>query len=112
MIEEGLAPVRVTILSLPAGTKSSSGSGPGGFPGIDYWVQVGSFSKPENASWLKKRLESDYTGVQVKTFKDEGITLHRVLIGPFVSRGEAQTVLVRLNESGLRGFVKEGSGSY
>jgi rare lipoprotein A len=94
MIGPGTAPVRIDLLSAPAGSR------PGGAPAI-YFVQVGSFSNPANASHLRKRLAAYYPDVSVAPVDAGGQTFYRVRMGAFESRASARSRAAETARLGL-----------
>jgi stage II sporulation protein D len=78
-------------------------------------VQVGSFSRPEAAEDLAKRLESQFA-VPVRIRKNPGIGTNQVRVGEFPSKEEAQAFLEGLTELGytdafvVQETVSEGGG--
>jgi peptidoglycan lytic transglycosylase len=94
MIGPGTAPVRIDLLSAPAGSR------PVGAPTI-YFVQVGSFSNPANASHLQQRLAAHYRDVSVDPVDAGGQTFYRVRMGAFESRASAQSRAAETARFGL-----------
>ena len=64
-------------------------------------LQVGSFQEVQKADALKNKLiNSNYPVFIVSTFvKEKGYTLHRVFVGRFLRKTEAEKVAVRIKES-------------
>src|SRR6266436_6692931 len=58
MLDKGTAPVRISLISAPPGAPAV------GAP-LRYFVQVGSFSREENAERLRNRLTASYRDVRV-----------------------------------------------
>lgn len=78
MIGAGVARVRITVLEAPT----------------ECWeVQAGAFSVRENAEGLRTRLAEDGFPARVD---GEGGGMHRVRVGPYTDRGEAERVAGRL----------------
>jgi peptidoglycan lytic transglycosylase len=75
----GLIPVRVRVLSLPAG--SSTGDGP-------YTVQIGSFTTRARAEALRDSVN----GATIAESAVGGETVYRVRIGAYVDRAQATAV--------------------
>jgi rare lipoprotein A len=94
MIGPGTAPVRIDLLSAPAGSR------PVGAPPI-YFVQVGSFSNPANASHLRERLAAYYPDVSVDPVDAGGQKFYRVRMGAFESRAGAQSRAAQTARFGL-----------
>ena len=64
-----------------------------------YTIQIGSFSQVENAQRLKGKLSSLGT-VFIKEFQVNGTTYHRVRLGTFANRAEAENLLDKLHAMG------------
>jgi cell division protein FtsN len=63
-------------------------------PGLDpfiYFVQVGAYSKPEDAEQQRARLALAGLRATVTEREQNGRTVHRVRLGPFDKRDEAET---------------------
>lgn len=95
MVRDGTAPVRLYVLGgdtgaeKPVRTPSEEGV---------YTIQVGSFRNRSNARRLHDRLARDFDHVSVTTAYDR---YHRVRVGEFESRSEAEDTLRRLRDRGL-----------
>ncbi|MFZ5862668.1 MAG: septal ring lytic transglycosylase RlpA family protein [Nitrospirota bacterium] len=63
-------------------------------------IQFGAFQDIDNAARLKQALELQTHGVTITQVTVEGLTYHRVRLGPFASRDEAR--------SRARSFAEEG----
>ena len=93
MVEEGVAWVRVEVLSPGEVTPVKVPPGP-------FTVQVGAFSLRENALRLKERLSRFYQGVYITLLKTRESRYWRVRVGNFKDRGEAKEVADRLAQEG------------
>ena len=95
MLRSGTAPVEVRAV------------GPGDtLPGPSYakpatvWVQAGAFAEQGNAERLRRRLVTAAVGeVRVEPAAVGGRTLYRVRLGPFETRGEADGLQIKLQET-------------
>jgi rare lipoprotein A len=94
MIGPGTAPVRIDLLSVPAGSR------PVGAAPV-YFVQVGSFSNPANAGHLRERLAAYYPDVSVDPVDANGQTFYRVRMGAFESRASARNRAAETARFGL-----------
>lgn len=94
MIGSGTAPVRIDLLSAPAGSR------PIGAP-ARYFVQVGAFSNPANASHLRARLAAYYPDVRVDPVVADGREFYRVRMGAFVTRSGARSRAAETARMGL-----------
>ncbi len=94
IVEPGTAPVRIDMLSQPAGTRSL------GTP-LRYYVQVGSFSQPGNAraSGAGSR-RTTATSASTGSSRERE-SFYRVRMGAFGSRGAARE---RANETARLGY--------
>jgi rare lipoprotein A len=81
MVGAGVARVRITVVEAPA-------------PRRCWDVQVGAFSRRDNAEGLRDRLRQDNLDARIETGSNG---LHRVLAGPFAERAEAERVRGRWN---------------
>ena len=61
-----------------------------------WYVQVGSFSKPENASSLRDQLRSGGLDAHLQAVKADKGTSYRVLVGPSQSRSIAEKLQIKL----------------
>ncbi len=121
MVRDGVARVKITVLSLPEGTqpappptagpvpagKPVSRGPPGYVPGEGYWIQVGSFVNPRNAEWLREQLAGTFPDAAIFRSEVGGTVRHRVRIGPYSSRDEARMGLEVLSDYGFTGLVTE-----
>lgn len=72
-------------------------------PGVDpfvYFVQVGAFSKPEDAEQQRARLGLLGYTAKVTEREQSGRTVYRVRLGPYQQRGEAESTQARLQTGG------------
>jgi cell division protein FtsN len=72
-------------------------------PGIDpfvYFVQVGAFSKPEDAEQQRARLAMQGYTAKVTEREQSGRTMYRVRLGPYQLRDEAESTQVKLQTGG------------
>jgi len=66
--------------------------------GLSAWIiQVGSFSKRENAEKLIVQLRGKSFSADIEQASVKGRTMYRVLVGPEVDRKRAEAMLARLN---------------
>lgn len=68
-------------------------------------VQLGSFSKKENADRLAAELRGKGYAAFISQVTNAGTSLHRVRIGPQKDRDSADTVAARLAKEGVKGQV-------
>lgn len=68
-------------------------------PVAGHYIQVGAFSKKENADKVKNEL-NDISDSQIYIIEKDGSKLHRVRIGPFETREDAAALLDKLSEKG------------
>jgi DedD protein len=73
-------------------------------------VQVGSFSRKQNADRLARELGERGFDVSVSVVKGSGGTMHRVRVGPVEDRDSAEALRVRLEASGQPGRVVRSDG--
>lgn len=89
MLEEGVAWVKVEVVSLPEG-----------FKGLGYTVQVGAFSNRERAEELKEELRSRGFNPFITLFETTQGRYWRVRIGNFSNREAAEAMAQRLSALG------------
>ena len=58
--------------------------------GYTYWVQVGAYSRPEDAEQQRAKLALDGLKAQVSERDQNGRSVHRVRLGPFDTRDDAE----------------------
>jgi rare lipoprotein A len=93
MVGPGTAPVRLDLISVPAGTS------PTGAP--RYFVQVGSFANSANADHLRTELAAYYSDVRVDPVEAGGHRFYRVRMGGFATRSEAEARAGQSSHFGL-----------
>ncbi len=96
MIGPGTARVRITVVSPPPRALAPVGV---------YYIQVGSFVDPQKAYSLQRALLAHFSSVNVTRVVVNGVTYHRVRVGPFLSREAAQRRLAWLKRRGYTGVV-------
>lgn len=98
----------------PAPPAEPAAAGPAGAePGIEavvepWEVQVGSFSRRDNAVRLRDNLARGGFAATVSTVVQDGRTLHRVRVGPVSGRPAAESLARRLEAAGQSGRVVPG----
>jgi tetratricopeptide (TPR) repeat protein len=70
-----------------------------------YYIQVGSFSRRENAENLSASLAAKGFPALLFETAFEGKTLYRVRIGPIKDRNDADRIMRKLREYGYQGFL-------
>jgi rare lipoprotein A len=78
---------------------------------VFYEVQVGAFVDVEQANELLNQLQNHYSAAHVATRNGPLGHYHRVRIGPFGARQEAQEALRSLIQEGYYAFLDEVAGS-
>jgi tetratricopeptide (TPR) repeat protein len=71
-------------------------------------VQVGSYTMRENAVYIAKDLEKLKFQAEIVETVIKGKTYFRVFVGKALSADEAQTVLARLQDAGIGGYLFAG----
>jgi len=84
MLDKGTAPVRISLISAPPGAPAV------GAP-LRYFVQVGSFSREDNAERLRDKLSASYRDVRVDRLEADQRRYYRVRMGAFATRTEAES---------------------
>jgi rare lipoprotein A len=113
MVVDGVAPVRVELISLgdnryykngrPELASSSTSTPPQ--RRATYTVQVGSYLQRENAQRLKQRLSARYDPVYIREWENRHRVYYRVRVGRFSSEGAARELARRLEAENLSTFV-------
>lgn len=93
-------PATATAATAAISAAPQSGSG--------WVVQMGSFGDESNASRLSERISAFGYSAAVTPYRSGGRTLHRVRVGPWESREEAEAVASSL---GAHGFVAQVVGA-
>ena len=96
MVEDGVVPVRVEVLSDLSPKKSSQ----------KVFVLVGSFLVKNNAETLKKKLQRNFRNVKISRYKNSNQTYHRVIIKT-QSFSEAKKIVKDLYENGFSPLLME-----
>jgi len=74
--------------------------------GSGYVIQLAAFSDHFGANSLASRVKrSGFPGYTEAVTTDKGTTLHRVRVGPYVSREAADAALAKLKAAGFNGMV-------
>ena len=103
-VDGSLAPQVIQSVSknvITPGTKNLEGQKQVDPSTSGFVLQVGSFQEAKKADALKNKLtNSNYPVFIVSTLvKEKGYTLHRVFVGRFLRKTEAEKVAVRIKES-------------
>ncbi len=96
IIKPGTARVRMHVLSTPAG---------GPVLGPRYFVQVGSFSDPQKAQRLRRRLGRYYHDVEVIEAASNASRHYRVRMGMFTDRASAEARALTVTHIGLHPLI-------
>jgi len=94
MLGNGTAPVRIDLISAPVGSRPV-GAAP------RYLVQIGSFSREDNADRLRDKMGAYYHDVRVDRLDASARRYYRVRMGAFSTRAEATS---RASETARFGF--------
>ena len=93
MLGPGVAPVEIRVVA----------GGPRNGHTSQYWVQAGAFREAQDAESLRRQLRRDFPDIRLSS---DG-TWHRVQIGPFTSRKEAERAQQRLERRGIDAFLTQ-----
>jgi len=96
-VADGVVPVSVSVISLPAVPERVAAKE----PTAGWAVQAGAFGSEENARRLRDRLAERYPTPYLEEFQG----LRRVKFGPYRTRTEAETAKESLAELSLAGIV-------
>lgn len=90
----------------PAPVKPAPKPSPEPSPGAGQWaVQVGSFSRLDNARRLAEQLKSGGFDAYLSRVVTDAGTMHRVRVGPVADRDAAEALLKKLTRAGQKGRV-------
>ncbi len=103
MVRSGTAPVEVRALSPRDGAPRERVAAPAAAPGAGMYLQVGAFSRRDNAVRLQSRLRS-LTSVAVRITPGGGgaLPVHRVRLGPLPSVEALDRLAERLAARGIQ----------
>ena len=85
--------------------KAAAAPAPAPAPAGVALVQTGSFRDPENAQYMVRDLKARGFTAEILEKRLGGNLYYRVVIGPAMSAEQAQTLMVRLKQSGFEGFL-------
>ncbi len=102
------SPASVSNIPVPAPAPAPA---PRAASDLQYWIQVGSFSSRSRADDLRKLLgDLGYAG-SITSHDADGVTMHRVRIGPIASRPEADLMLGKLRTTNdMDGWIAQVRG--
>ncbi len=92
MVETGLAPVKIEFL-------------PDTQPRVMFMVQAGAYQNRQNAQQVHQALKPYYAAVQIIPKRNPTQHLHRVRIGPFANRAEAEKASQHLQSLGYHALI-------
>ena len=78
---------------------------PAGPSAAQWGVQLGSFAKRGNAAALSDWCREQGYNVKIAAATEQGDTLYRVRVGPFATRGDAQSAKAELALQGRPSFI-------
>lgn len=84
----------------PSGTDAGAAKDP-----FVYFVQAGAFSSADDAEQQRARLAIQGMNAKVTEREQSGRTVHRVRLGPYESRAEAETLQDRLKAAGAEAVL-------
>ena len=106
------SPASVSQAPVPAATPAPAPApAPRATGDFQYWIQVGSFSSRSRADDLHELLaDLGYAG-RITSHDADGVTMHRVRIGPIGSRPEADLMLGKLRTTNeMDGWIAQVRG--
>ncbi|MDH3598457.1 MAG: septal ring lytic transglycosylase RlpA family protein [Candidatus Tectomicrobia bacterium] len=92
MVETGLAPVKIEFL-------------PETQPRLTFIVQAGAYQDRNNAKQTEQALRPRYANIRISAQTHAGQRFHRVRIGPFATRAEAEQVSRQLKSLGYHALI-------
>jgi cell division protein FtsN len=100
MVGPGTAPVRIEVVEAPYKIQSIRAS-------LDYTLQLGSFSRLENAHQLRNRLQHSYPDIAIVPLQSGDGAYYRVQLGTFSNRSAAEEQARQLARSGYSVIIME-----
>jgi rare lipoprotein A len=104
LLNRGVGQVRVVVSEEVFGLRDASDT-------VMYEVQVGAFLEIDQAHEMMEQLQGTYSAVYIATRDGPFGSYHRVRIGPFQARWEAQEVAQALVQEGYYVFLDEVAAS-
>ncbi len=106
-----VTPAPVAKAPVPAPSPAAPAPAPRATGDFQYWIQVGSFSSRSRADDLHKQLgDLGYAG-RIIAHDTDGVTMHRVRIGPYASHPEADRLLGKLRSANeMDGWITQVRG--
>jgi rare lipoprotein A len=101
MIGPGTIPVRVEVIDSGGHQIQSIRDS------LDYTLQLGSFSRLENAQKLRDRLAPAHNDVAIAPLRARDTTYYRVQLGTFANRNAAEEQARQLSQAGFPAIVME-----
>jgi rare lipoprotein A len=100
MVGPGTAPVRIELIEAPFKIESIRAS-------LDYTLQLGAFSKLENAEHLRDRLRRSFSEIAIVTTQSGNGTYYRVRMGTYATRAAAEEKARQLAQNGYSVIIME-----
>jgi rare lipoprotein A len=100
MVGPGTALVRVDVLDSPIPIQTVRAS-------LDYTLQLGSFSRLENARQLRDHMAKSFGDVTIAPLQSKDATYYRVSLGTFSSRADAEERARQLTQAGYSVIIME-----
>ncbi len=104
MVDKGVVPVKVEVLSLGDNRYYKVGGQPVR-SSLRFTVQVGSFLREENAQALKRSLASRFKDVYIRRWDDSRKVYYRVRVGRFSREADARLLAQKLEAARFSTFV-------
>ncbi|HEX2932459.1 MAG TPA: SPOR domain-containing protein, partial [Candidatus Binatia bacterium] len=92
--------VRVDVIDSPARIRAIRSS-------LDYTLQLGSFSRLENAQQLREQVTKSFSDVTIATLQSKDTTYYRVHLGTFANRADAEERARRVTQAGYSVIIME-----
>ena len=100
MVGPGTALVRVDVLDSPTRLRVIR-------PSLDYTLQLGSFSRLENAQQLREQVTKSFGDVSIATLQSKDTTYYRVHLGTFANRADAEERARQVTQAGYSVIIME-----
>ncbi len=99
------APVSAAPAAAPAASSAAPRSTAAPLEAFVYFVQTGAYTRSDDAEQQRARLSLLGLTARITEREQAGRTVYRVRVGPFPARGEADALVVRLQEQAIEAQI-------
>ncbi len=100
MVGPGTALVRIDVIDSPIKLQTIR-------PALDYTLQLGSFTRLENAQQLRDRLVQSFADIVIAPQQIKDATYYRVQLGKFSNRSDAEQRAQQVSQAGYSVIIME-----